>query len=379
FISSFFKKERVMKRILSILLAGATLLLFLSCSGVDKLKEQDENITVEKPKKSAKIVMVGDVIFHKPQINSARTNKGYNFRPSFSEVKEIISKADYAVFNFEGNINTKLPPSGYPNFNSPIEAIDALKWAGLDAVVLANNHSLDTGLDGLKRTLKNYSLKGIKSIGAGIPKDRELIVDVNGINIGFLAYTQFINGRSSGLGFVNILDLKTIEEDIKSIKSKCDFCIVYLHYGKEYMRDISVKERELFRKIADLGADYIVGNHPHVVRESEAYKTKDGRWVIFNYSLGNFISNQKDKYTDIGLMVDLTLEKDDNRTYIKALELIPVYRLKFYEKGRLNVKVITLDKLDKYKDKIKNEDLKYILEVSKEISNKNSIEVSNLK
>lgn len=368
-----------MGKFLKILLLGATLLLSLSCYGVDKLKDQNEKTIEEKPKKSANIVMVGDVLFHKPQINSARTYKGYDFRSSFSEVKEIIIKADYAVFNFEGNINTKLPPSGYPNFNSPIEAIDALKWSGFDAVVLANNHSLDTGLDGLKRTLKNYSSKGIKSIGAGKPNDRALIADINGIKIGFLAYTQFINGRSSGLGYVNILNLKTVEEDIKNIKSKCDFCIVYLHYGTEYIRNATIKERELFRKIADLGADYIVGNHPHVARESEAYKTKDGRWVIFNYSLGNFISNQKDKYTDIGLMVDLTLEKDDNRTYIKALELIPVYRLKFYEKGRLNVKTITLDKLDKYKDKIKNEDLKYILEVSKEISYKNSIEVSNLK
>ncbi|MDO6355637.1 CapA family protein [Caloramator sp. CAR-1] len=368
-----------MKRILSFFLAGATLLLFLSCNGVDKLKEQQEKIVVEKPKKSAKIVMVGDVIFHKPQINSARTNKGYDFKPSFSEIKDIISKADYAVFNFEGNVNTKLPPSGYPNFNSPIEAIDALKWAGFDAVVLANNHSLDTGLDGLKGTLKNYSLKGIKSIGAGNQKDRALILDINGIKIGFLAYTQFINGRSSGLGYVNILDLKTIEKDIKNIKSNCDFCIVYLHYGTEYIRNATVKERELFRKIADLGADYIVGNHPHVVRESEAYKTKDGRWVIFNYSLGNFISNQKDKYTDIGLIVNLTLEKEDKRTYIKDLDLIPVYRLKFYEKGRLHVKTITLDRLDKYNEKINSEDLKYILGVSKEINMKNSIEVSNLK
>jgi|GEM_PF-4390550 len=116
------------------------------------------------------------------------------------------------------------------------------------------------------------------------------------------------------------------------------------------------------------GADYQL-----LFKKGESYEKN------FNYSLGNFISNQKDKYTDIGLMVNLILEKDDKRTYTKDLELIPVYRLKFYEKGKLHVKTITLDKLDKYNEKINSEDLKYILEVSKEINNKNSIEVSNLK
>lgn len=83
-----------------IFIIGTSLFLFLSCSGLDNNKKiQDDKISSEKLKKTAQIVMVGDVIFHKPQINSARTNNGYDFKPYFSELKDIISKADYAVFN----------------------------------------------------------------------------------------------------------------------------------------------------------------------------------------------------------------------------------------------------------------------------------------
>ncbi|KRQ87505.1 Capsule biosynthesis protein CapA [Caloramator mitchellensis] len=330
--------------------------------------QNNQNQSIIEQEKTVKIVMAGDVIFHKPQLTYARTKNGYDFKPSFEDIKYLISDANISVFNLEGNINTKLKPSGYPKFNYPIEAVDALKWAGFDGVVLANNHSLDTGLEGLKGTIYNFNKKGLKVIGAGKNSEtRTAIYEVNGIKVGFLAYTQFINFQKSGLGYVNMIDIEKIKSDITRLKGQVDFCIVYMHHGTEYLREVEKNQITLYRKIADLGADYIVGNHPHVARKSEYYKTKDGRGVIINYSLGNFISNQNDKYTDIGLIARLELSKKDKTVEIKNFEMIPIYRLRYKESGKTMHKVITAEGIEKYKNKIGADNIKYITKTFDEL------------
>ncbi|MCX7951242.1 MAG: CapA family protein [Clostridiales bacterium] len=310
----------------------------------------------------AKIALVGDVIFHLPIIESYKINQVYDFKGCFEDIKELIKENDIAIFNLDGNIDETKKISGYPRFNAPVEVIDALKWTGFNGVVLANNHSLDTEINGLKNTVKNFQSKGLKTIGVGDTKDsRAAMYEVDGIKIGILAYTQFINFHNSGLGYVNMIDLKNIEKDINEIKKKCDFTIVYFHYGKEYEMNVEDEQKELYRQVADMGADLITSSHPHVVRPSENYITKDNRNVPINYSLGNFLTNQNYNNTDIGEVVRFKVTKENNKVKIVDYEIIPVYRLRYIENNRLVVKVVYKENIENYKNKIKQEDYIYAL------------------
>ncbi len=329
----------------------------------------DTEPTVEptpEPPKKITIVAVGDIMFHTPQIKEAYTNNGYDFNPSFEDIKPVIESADIAIGNLETTVNTMRKPSGYPNFNSPVEVLDAIANAGFDVLVTVNNHSVDTGAEGIKETVKNISQKGMIPVGTGEAEQVKYgLMEKNGIKLGILAYTSSTNGIPAPKGMINMLDTESVKKDIAEIRDRCDFLIVYVHMGTEYVRSIEDGQEELFKEIADAGADCVLGSHPHVARKSELYKT-NGREVFINYSLGNFISNQNDKYTDIGGMVQLSILKDEDGTKIDGFEILPVYRLRYKEGNKTVRKVVLCSKVEEY-SVISEASIQYIKKVSEEI------------
>ncbi len=314
------------------------------------------------------ISLVGDVLFHKPIIDSPKTSSGYDFKPIFENIRPFLISSDVAIFNLEGVVSSKYPPSGYPNFNAPDEVISALKYAGFNGVVLANNHCLDKGLEALKETVEKFQKAGIKTIGFGEKlKSRIALYEKNGIRVSVLGFTQFVNGYPKIPDYVGKTDYEEMKNTIRTAKKLSDFVIVYVHYGSEYVREPGQSSVTLLRSIADMGADLIVGNHPHVVRRNEVYTAKDGRKVVIAYSVGNFVSNQDDKYTDIGLLLNLAVQKNGEKVYIYHFESIPVYRLRYRENGKLIIKVVTEKDFQKHKDKIGEEKYFELLKIIEEI------------
>ncbi len=101
----------------------------------------------------AELLFVGDAMAHGPQLRAALQPDGtYDFTPCFDALRTEISGADYAVVNLETPVSGG-NYSGYPMFNAPDSYVDALRDAGFDLFLTANNHTLDRGDAGLK---KNY-------------------------------------------------------------------------------------------------------------------------------------------------------------------------------------------------------------------------------
>lgn len=91
------------------------------------------------------LLFVGDLMQHRAQIDAARTSDGkYDYSPCFSLIKEEISRADIAIGNLEVTLGGK-PYQGYPTFSAPDEYLQAIKDAGFDVLLTANNHCLDRG------------------------------------------------------------------------------------------------------------------------------------------------------------------------------------------------------------------------------------------
>ncbi|MDF2883587.1 MAG: Bacterial capsule synthesis protein cap [Clostridiaceae bacterium] len=316
---------------------------------------------------SVTFISAGDILFHMPEVASAQENNTYNFNPMFSEVKDIISSADISAANFETTINPKRNLSGYPAFNTPVQALDALKATGFQVLLNDHNHTLDTGLDGLRSTNSLIKQYGFKVLGSGEPgEDKSVIVEKNNIKIGMLSYTYSTNYGVQYPDMINYIDEGKIEKEINNIKSKCDFLIVYLHLGTEYVRNVEDFQAALVKDVAKMGADAILCSHPHVARKTEMIYV-NGKGVLVNYSMGNFISNQNDKYTDIGSMERMIIEKRNGIAKLKSAETIPVYRLRYSSNGKTFYKTVPCSNINKFKNFLVQGTIAYVNQVSKEL------------
>lgn len=314
----------------------------------------------------ANVLAVGDIMFHLPQVWEARTENGYDFGLVFEDIKSYISGADVAIANFETTVNEKKALSGYPRFNSPPEVLEGISRTGFDVMVTANNHCMDTGVEGAENTAALIKRNNMLPVGAGV-MNRSTVINVNGIKLGILAYTTSINGLKAPTGYINIADEKQMSNDIQDLNSKCDFVIVYMHAGMEYNRGIEEQTIKLFRKVADMGADCVLGSHPHVARKSEIYNTNN-KQVLINYSMGNFLSNQNDIYTDIGTITQLVVRKQGENTTIKNFEIIPTYRMRFKDTdGKTKRRIILAKEIDNY-SQISEIDKQLIREVKYDVT-----------
>lgn len=301
-----------------------------------------------------RIAAAGDIMFHSTQLESAydAQNNTYNFESVFADVKPIFSAADLAIANFE---TTMAGPAreytGYPTFNSPDETIDAIKYAGIDVLTTANNHSLDTGSDGLKRTVEIIREKGLESVGTydEKPESRVLMKDVEGVKIAILSYTESTNGLGDQYpaeelnAMINMMDKDIIIEDIQEAKElEADLIITFMHWGIEYAEEPNDKQIEFAEMMAKEGVDIILGSHPHVIQRSEVLEI-EGHETFVIYSMGNFVSNQRretlsseNELTEDGIIVNFDIQKNDQtkETTIENVEYVPTWVYRNQEDGQ---------------------------------------------
>lgn len=261
------------------------------------------------------LVAVGDALIHQGVYGAAKTKDGaFDFRPMLRLVKDRITRHDLAFYNQETILGgTELGLSTYPRFNSPQEVGDAFVDAGFNLVSLANNHTLDRGENGVLRSLDYWSNKE-SIITAGsyrTQEDRDEIrtVEVNGITCALLAYTTYTNGLTPPKGkqyYVNIYDPDVVKADVEKVRDKADVVIVSMHWGNEYVFVPTEEQRKIAEHLAELGVHIVVGHHPHVVQPA----TMVGDTLVI-YSLGNFLSAQKELFKLIGLLVSLDVVKTE--------------------------------------------------------------------
>ena len=267
---------------------------------------------------------------HDGQIKSAwdpKTNS-YQYDTCFSMIKELVSSADIALLNLEVTLAGE-PYKGYPQFSSPDEIALAAKRAGFDIFITANNHSLDGGKKGLERTIDVLDKNGI--IRTGTFKDSlqraieyPLIIEKNNIRLAILNNTYGTNGlvvRPPNI--VNYIDTAVIMRDLVKAKlAEPDFILMTLHWGLEYQREENKQQRDLADFLLKNGVDAIIGSHPHVIQPIRKYYKNISDSTSYNlvvYSLGNFISNQGDRYRDGGLMVEIELQKAETTKVMDML------------------------------------------------------------
>ena len=262
--------------------------------------------------KKCSIVFTGDIGFDRYM-----NKKWEDEQLISSSVLEFFHSADHVCANVEGAlIDAKDNGSKGVLFHSmDPHAASVLKKIKADIWSLGNNHTMDAGIGGLISTKKIAAEMGSKTVGAGFNLKEAstplFLEDAGGIGLICVSYmVGCVPATETEPGIFRWDDMDLIARRIAEIKKTCRWCIVISHGGEEFAAMPLPYVRDRYLKYLDLGADVVVGHHPHV---PENYELTDDGKAIF-YSLGNFIFDtdyqRAHLYTETGLLLKLNFTED---------------------------------------------------------------------
>jgi poly-gamma-glutamate synthesis protein (capsule biosynthesis protein) len=381
----FFLKKRIMH--VTLLLSAALLLSILPF----KTSESSSQVPSLQASHELTLIFAGDIMQHMPQVDAAwNEDLGmYIYDSCFQHISPWLSGADLAIANLETTFDGK-PYSGYPAFSSPDALATAMLNAGIDIAGTANNHSCDRGRSGIERTISVLDSIGILHMGTYLnaethTKSTPLIINTKGFRLAFLNYTYGTNGIPvPANNVVSLIEKDKMQAELNAANdSAVDLTIVFIHWGEEYQRLPNAFQKDIANFLFTNGADIIIGSHPHVVQPMEWHKAdsiKNERLVV--WSLGNFVSNQRKRYTDGGTLFSITLQKESGKTSIKdaGYQLTWVYnpvqnhKKQYYilPAARYETDTLLLDKQSQI-------DLKTFLTDSRELLDANNVMVREIK
>lgn len=332
---------------------------------------------------SATLGAQGDLLMHKPIFKSGTVvyqgDDEYDFSSIFEYMDGYTDVVDYMVANLETTFGgDKYPYQGNPSFNCPDSLLDALTASGYDMLLTANNHSNDTLLEGINRTLTQIRGKGLDTLGTRLSTEeaRYCVEEINGIKIGMVCYTYTAEVRSGKpslnfntpvekpeqINYFNPADLDSFYQEAKAIiadmeNAGAEATVFYMHWGEEYQLTENQTQNTIAQKLCDMGVDVIIGGHPHVVQPMELLTstTDASHKTVCIYSVGNAVSNQriaemnlKTGHTEDGALFTVTFEKySDGSVYVASADVLPTWVNLHSASGSKEYNILPLDEATK--------------------------------
>jgi poly-gamma-glutamate capsule biosynthesis protein CapA/YwtB (metallophosphatase superfamily) len=279
--------------------------------------------SIGKPPETITLTAVGDVMFGRRTDLAMVTRNDYT--SPWLKVGAELSSADVTVCNLESPISDRIKVNhnfGTYTFGTSAKATKGLNFAGIDAVSLANNHTLNSGTQPLLDTFRALDAAGVKYFGAGaniVEARRPAIVEAKGIRFAFLGYDD-ITGNVYGAGESRPgnapLNVANVVADIKAARERADVVIPFFHWGIEYQLYPNTRQRDVAKAAVDAGAGLVLGSHPHWVEAIEFYEG-----VLIAYSLGNFVFDQPWIETKQGFAIRSTWRGKK----LVSFDLLPVH------------------------------------------------------
>lgn len=259
-------------------------------------------------KQQTSIVFTGDIGFDRYM-----SGKWTDERLLDQTILDYFHSADHVVANVEAAVMQAEDNGSHGVFFHAMDpaATCVLQQIGADIWSIGNNHIMDAGVEGLVNTRRLAAGLGCRTIGAGINEteaSRPVCLDeAGGIGLIGVAYqTECIPATAAQPGVFRWDDLDGLARRIAEVKAKCRWCVIVSHGGEEFAALPNPYTRNRYLRFLELGADVVVGHHPHVPENYETFP--DGKAIF--YSLGNFIFDtdyqRVHPYTDTGLLLKLT-------------------------------------------------------------------------
>ncbi len=289
----------------------ASILLFSGCHSTTSNPD-----SIVKKKRESSILFLGDTSFGENYQEKLKTNiletKGYDY--PFRNFDSILQSVDLTIANLETPIVDKgtsplKDKKKYIHWVNTEKTLITLLKHGIHTFILANNHSMDFGNEGLDSTLDSLQKYNMTGFGAGRTTEEAKMYFTyqwqNDLTLAVLTgfpynktynekYNFYTNNEHGG---VNMLDSEELRRQIQEIHKnyKNPFIVVSPHWGNNYKK-ITKSQVDMAHKIIDAGADLIIGHGAHIAQQTEEYK---GKWIIYN--LGNFIFNSPGRYQKLNV------------------------------------------------------------------------------
>ena len=276
------------------LLWGALVLILAGCAAPDGASQS----TSDPSSPPFTILWLGDTLLGdaaQPLINQ----EGY-----LAPFRDLVPlpESDYVVANLEGPLTTRGTPWD-PNqrwsYQADPAVAAALAAVGIDAVGLANNHSLDRGPPGLADTIATLAEFGLPTFGAGrdqVEAASPLLIEtpygiVAVVGFGEDASRDRLATRTTPGSLVPSYSALQLGLDL-SRAAGASWLVAFVHWGTNY-HAVESEQRRWAQRFADAGYDLVIGHGPHLAQPLEFV---DGMPVV--YSLGNFVFGTPGRYSD---------------------------------------------------------------------------------
>ncbi|MHB8781371.1 MAG: CapA family protein [Candidatus Geothermincolia bacterium] len=306
-------KRQAVKRqalaVILIMLAVASAIGIVFVAGAAPVNRQVSGEFESNGAMGIDLLAVGDVSLGL-DVAPVLDQKGYDY--PWSAEKQAISQADIALCNLESALTTRGAPhpsqTSFHQRGDPA-AVTAMRDAGIDLVVLANDHVMDYGDEGLADTISALDRAGIAHCGAGFNRAQAhspAVMEIAGARVAFLAFSSYVPdgyaAEDDRPGIAALTDIAALEDEIEKARAVSDYVVVYFHWGETGVESPSVAQSEIAHAAARAGASLVLGAHPHVLQGMERYAD-----TLIAYSLGNFIFNPPKEEGRLSGLLKVTL------------------------------------------------------------------------
>jgi UDP-N-acetylmuramoyl-tripeptide--D-alanyl-D-alanine ligase len=286
---------------------------------------------------------VGDMLAEEKLYKSHLIGGRTDFHDVFTFVRPYFAASDLTVGNLETMLCAAAPYTGEQykvdgkyHCNAPQSFLGAVRQAGFDFLMLANNHNLDCGAAGIRETLNRIDDAGLMRTGlfAGPAERRFALVEVNGIRLALLSWSTWYNRNETRLtdegrrALLNEYAPDRAASDIAAARAAgAEFVLTYIHWGvdAEYKTEPSASMRRMAQELADAGADYIVGSHTHSVQPHDLITARDGRIVPVAWSMGNFVTSELMSVSRSTGILQIELTRQNGKVRVTGETFIPCY------------------------------------------------------
>lgn len=295
--------------------------------------------TPEPEPRSATIRVLGEIAMELDLLKSAydQDDGTFDFSPMLSEITDIIGNADYTIADVEGTLgDTKGFSAKESAMLTPSVLAQNLADAGVDMLMLANDHVMDGGFDELKATIENVSAAGLDYVGAAITADEKtqpVIHEINGIKVGFVAYCESLTSGNSGVTAVNLISNSNAVSDIQAARDAgAEVVISIVNWGEMFSHTPNKTQAKIAQVLSAAGADVILGYNPQAVQPvmwMESTVNGQAHRTLCICAPGVLLSNQTKAGTDCGVIFEFTLqEQEDGSIAIESPQYITTYVLR---------------------------------------------------
>jgi len=246
---------------------------------------------------SQPLLFVGDIMMGR-NVEREMGAQGAAYPTAY--IRDFLSSYPFVIANFEATIPRRHVPTPSMTFQFSVatSVIPMLVESGFTHMTLANNHAYDYGKAGYLHTMTTLREQGVVTGGSPeqVTKDDVLVIDAEGMRVALVPiYAVFATPSMTALA-----------EAFAYAQTVSDVQVAVIHWGDEYMITNNAKQARVAHQVVDLGADAVIGHHPHVIQNIELYRS-----VPIFYSLGNFIFDQYwNSEVKTGLAVSLARKGD---------------------------------------------------------------------